>query len=78
MKGTATIPVIGATVIALVMSPAASLSEAIDLGSRDDTTIEGPGGGEICPGATLLQNDDGTLENGYAWRSGGVAEPDYG
>ncbi len=31
-----------------------------------------------CPGATLLQNADGSYENGYTWWYGGQVAPYYG
>jgi hypothetical protein len=37
------------------------------------------GDGETCPGAELVANDDGSMENGYAWGGiNGVQPPDYG
>jgi hypothetical protein len=46
----------------------------------------GPGTGIVlpstdtnpCPGSTLVQNHDGSFENGYAWAYAGVVAPDYG
>jgi hypothetical protein len=48
------------------------------LGFRQDTEIVESEDEEICPGTTLLQNDDGSFENGYAWRFSGVLPPEYG
>ncbi|MBD3335037.1 MAG: hypothetical protein GF355_05935 [Candidatus Eisenbacteria bacterium] len=58
--------------------PASANENADELGYREDTQItEGPDQ-DFCPGALLIQNDDGSFENGYAWRTFGVAPPDYG
>ncbi|MBD3333917.1 MAG: hypothetical protein GF355_00190 [Candidatus Eisenbacteria bacterium] len=50
----------------------------VELGYHDETRIIPSPREEFCPGTTLLQNDDGVFENGYAWRTGGVQPPDYG
>lgn len=52
--------------------PTADHAEA---GYRTDTTLIDPGEGGC---GTLLMNSDGIYENGYAWRYGGSAPPDYG
>jgi hypothetical protein len=31
-----------------------------------------------CPGSSLMQNYDGSAENGYCWQYGGEVAPDYG
>jgi hypothetical protein len=61
---------------ALVVGAAANAADYIDLGYRTDTTLIDPGD-NTCPG-TLVFNADGTYENGYAWRYGGIVPPDYG
>lgn len=49
------------------------------LGYNDQTEVlPHPDDQDFCPGASFLQNDDGTFENGYAWRYGGTVPPDYG
>lgn len=48
------------------------------LGFHPDTQIIPSQDQEICPETTLLQNDDGSIESGYAWRFAGVVPPDYG
>ncbi|MBU1947752.1 MAG: hypothetical protein KJ927_03470, partial [Candidatus Eisenbacteria bacterium] len=50
---------------------------AAELGYCEETTVL-PDDEEVCPGTTLLQNDDGSFENGYAWRQEQVQPPDYG
>lgn len=51
---------------------------ATGLGFRQDTEIIPFQDEEICPGTTLLQNDDGSIEYAYAWRFAGVVPPEYG
>jgi hypothetical protein len=68
-------------VACLLILPLGASAEdsASSLGFRQDTEItEGPGDDEICPEATLLQNDDGSFESAYMWRWGEVSPPDYG
>lgn len=64
---------------ALVLAfPGALVAEPRTTGFDDDTEIVASDG-ETCPGAQLLANDDGSMENGYAWGGiNGVQPPDYG
>jgi hypothetical protein len=62
---------------ALVVGAAANAAEYAELGYRTDTTLIDPGDNS-CPDALLSMNHDGTSENGYAWRYGGIVAPDYG
>jgi hypothetical protein len=49
------------------------------LGFRQDTEIlQHPDTEAFCPATPLRRHDDGTFENGYAWRFAGVVPPDYG
>ncbi|MBD3334368.1 MAG: hypothetical protein GF355_02530, partial [Candidatus Eisenbacteria bacterium] len=77
MKG---VSLIATVVLALgIAVPGVLANEnAEELGYREDTQIIHGPDEEFCPGATLTQNDDGSFENGYAWSSAGVVEPDYG
>jgi hypothetical protein len=55
-------------------------------GAADNPVSVGPGEGIVvpsgddnpCPGSTLYSNHDGSFENGYAWRYGGIVPPYYG
>jgi hypothetical protein len=64
----------------LMLGPAVAVNpEPVETGFSQNTTIIDNGTDQdICPGAELLQQDDGGFENGYAWRFGGVVPPDYG
>jgi hypothetical protein len=67
------------TLVLFVPSGVFAQDPAAELGFRLDTEIaEGSGDDEFCPGAVLIQNDDGDFENGYAWTFAGVVPPDYG
>ena len=48
------------------------------LGYSESTVIVPAPEGEVCPGTTLLQQDDGDFESGYNWHGAGVQPPDYG
>ncbi|MBD3335038.1 MAG: hypothetical protein GF355_05940 [Candidatus Eisenbacteria bacterium] len=65
-------------VTASLCLPASANENAEELGYREDTRIIPGPDEEICPGAILVQNDDGSFENGYSWRFGGVVPPEYG
>lgn len=64
----------------LLLVPASAVNpEPASTGFSGNTTIIDNGTDQdICPGAVLLQNDDGSFENGYTWRSGGQVPPEYG
>jgi hypothetical protein len=64
----------------LLLAPGSAVNpEPAETGFSTNTTIIYDGSdGSICPGATLLQWDDESFENGYAWRFMGVVPPDYG
>jgi hypothetical protein len=57
--------------------PIAAMANPESTGYSDNTSIITQDG-DFCPGAVLVQNDDGTVENGYAWSFGGVVPPDFG
>ncbi|MBU1951066.1 MAG: hypothetical protein KJ927_20310 [Candidatus Eisenbacteria bacterium] len=67
-------------ILVLAISTPGALAEdgyASELGYWEQTNIllEDE---DICPGTTILQNDDNSFENGYLWSYGGVEPPDYG
>lgn len=67
------------SMMGLVLAPLGASAEPESLGYNDQTEIvPNPGDQDFCPGTVFLQNDDGTFENAYAWRFGGVVPPDYG
>jgi hypothetical protein len=57
---------------------AAHATDAVSLGYSDDVTVINTGGDDACAAGTLYANHDGSFENGYAWRYGGVVAPYYG
>jgi hypothetical protein len=59
----------------IVGAAAAQAAEYAETGYRTDTTLFDPGDGGC---GTLVFNADGTYENGFAWRYGGIVPPDYG
>ncbi len=63
-------------VIALV--GAAGAENAVSTGVGQGVIINNPTPDNICAGSTLLSNDDGSYENGYAWAYQGVSAPYYG
>jgi hypothetical protein len=62
-------------VAALVVGAAANAAEYSETGYSTDTILI-DSGDTGC--GTLVMNADGTYENGYAWRYGGIVPPDYG
>jgi hypothetical protein len=62
-------------VAALVVGAAANAAEYAETGYSTDTVLNDPGDGGC---GTLVFNADGTYENGFAWRYGGIVPPDYG
>jgi hypothetical protein len=65
--------------LSLLLSVSVVSAEPGETGfSQNTTIIDGGTDGDVCPGAQFLQNDDGSFENGYTWRFGGVVPPDYG
>jgi hypothetical protein len=64
-------------VFALIGTASAADEPFGQTGFSDNTTIiEAPGPDE--EGSYILQNWDGSAENGYCWQFAGVVEPDYG
>ncbi len=74
------------SILALLAVVAASAVFTFSGAAANEANMLGPGTGvnvdnprdNPCPGSALLMNHDGSSENGYAWRSGGVVPPDYG
>lgn len=62
-------------VAALVAGAAANAAEYAETGYSTDTVLIESGDGGC---GTLVMNADGTYENGFAWRYGGIVPPDYG
>jgi hypothetical protein len=56
---------------------AAHATDAVSLGYSDNTTVINSGTDD-CSWGTLYVNHDGSFENGYDWRYGGVVVPYYG
>jgi hypothetical protein len=67
------------TLVAIVLLSAlpSGASNAVSLGYSDETTIVGPGT-DACASGSLIQNHDGSFENGYAWGYAGCVPPYYG
>jgi hypothetical protein len=60
-----------------VVAFGANAADNVELGIG--TGILVPSGDDNpCPGSTFLLNADGSYENGYAWRYGGIVPPYYG
>jgi hypothetical protein len=59
---------------------AAAQAPASALGYSRNTEIlpRADGSQDPCPGTEILQQDDGNLENAYAWEGAGVQAPEYG
>ena len=57
-------------VVALV--GAAGAANVVSTGAGHGIVIENPTPDNICAGATLKTNDDGSYENGYSWAYAGV------
>lgn len=67
------------TCCALLPFNASAEDHPRDATSRPDVDASlKSGDDEICPDATLLQNDDGSFEWGYQWWGAEVMPPDYG
>ena len=63
-------------VVALV--GAAGAANVVSTGAGHGIVIENPTPDNICAGATLKTNDDGSYENGYSWAYAGAVAPYYG
>lgn len=63
-------------VAALVAGASANAADFASTGYSTDTVLILEGGDGGC--GALVFNADGTYENGYAWRYGGIVPPDYG
>jgi hypothetical protein len=61
----------------LCVVPLTTADDKASLGYGTETVILGPGP-DACAAGTLFATHDGTFENGYAWRNGGVVPPYYG
>jgi hypothetical protein len=64
-------------VILLLVTPGVYASNPASLGYSDETVIVGSDP-DACAGGVLTYNHDGSFENAYAWRYGGVVPPYYG
>lgn len=63
-----------AVLLAATLAAGANVSS---LGYSEETVVIGPGA-DACAEGVLTANHDGSFENGYAWRTGGVVAPYYG
>lgn len=68
--------ILGLTITILAAARVGALDQdaAVTLGPTPETQIQEPAAGEFCEGATLVQWDDNTFENGIAWGDAGVLE----
>lgn len=64
--------------VACVLALAASSVSSQDMLGHNDATLLTPDPTSNCSVGTLYRNDDGSIENAYAWDLGGIAPPYYG
>jgi hypothetical protein len=66
-------------ILATIHGTALGQDPAVSLGPVTETQVQEPAGGIFCEGATLVQWDDDSFENGIAWSGDGVVaeDPDY-